>query len=564
MCRTENSDKSEFPLSAHVLAFAGGCAFIRLAATSTRAMHISGRTLSTMLTLNSRSLAADVLAAFSVALVLVPQALAYASLAGMPPAYGLYAATLPLLCAALFASSAYLQTGPVAMTSLLTLTALSPLAAPGSSDYVLLAPLLALVVGVLRVAVGLAHAGFFAYLLSQPALMGFSSGAALLICASQVPAMFGVQAAAAGANSSAIATVQWTLLQPALWHWGAMALCAFTIVLLLGGRRLHPLFPAVLIAVVAGVLATQLGFDAGPRVADVSVSWPPPTFTLPWAQLPHLLLPGLVIAFVGFAEPAAVARTLATQARTNWNADRELLAQGAANIASAAVGGFPVGGSFSRTTLARLAGARSRWCGAFVGLWVCAALPWVHWLHALPQAVLAGIVIASVVALVQLSPMVRLFALSRAQAVVAWGTFVLTIALSPRIDIAVLLGVLLGIAVHLWRERRIAVHAEYNQRTDELRLEPVGVLYFGSAPVLDDALIVALSEHPAARRLVIDLRRLGRIDYTGAVVLQRVATDAEVAGLHVRIIPGLPLQGREILLRVFGAQQHWIDESESA
>ena len=530
------------------------------------------------LTSNIRSLAADTLAAFSVALVLIPQALAYASLAGMPPSYGLYAATLPLLCAALFASSAYLQTGPVAMTSLLTLAALTPLATPGSSEFVLLAPMLALVVGVVRVGVGLAHAGFFAYLLSQPALMGFSSAAALLICASQVPAMFGVQvgvqlgvqAAVPGVGSTALETVHWTLLHPAAWSWGAIALCLFTIALLLLGRRLRPLFPAVLFAVCAGVLTTQLGLDVGPRIADVSVHWPSFNFSSPWmfasawpwAQLPHLLLPGLVIAFVGFAEPAAIARTLATQERLSWNADRELLSQGVANLASAAVGAFPVGGSFSRTTLARLAGARTRWCGALVGAWVCMALPWVHWLHQLPQAVLAGIVIASVIALVQLSPLLKLFALSRAQAFVAWGTLLLTLVLAPRIDIAVMLGVGLGIGVHLWRERRIAIHATYNDDTDALQLEPVGVLYFGSAPVLDDALIGALSEHPKARSLLIDLRRLGRIDYTGAVVLHRVAADAEIAGLQVRVIPGLPLQGRHILTRVFGADQRWIDERE--
>ena len=133
---------------------------------------------------------------------------------------------------------------------------------------------------------------------------------------------------------------------------------------------------------------------------------------------------------------------------------------------------------------------------------------------------------------------------------------------SPRIDIAVLLGVGLGIGVHLWRERRIAIHAEYNAATAELRLEPVGVLYFGSAPVLDDALIAALSEHPNARRLLIDLRRLGRIDYTGALVLHRAAADASAAGLEVRVIPGLPLQGRRILVRVFGADARWIDERE--
>jgi SulP family sulfate permease len=502
----------------------------------------------------SRPVAGDLLAAFGVVLVLVPQALAYASLAGMPPVYGLYAATLPLIAAAFFASSAYLQTGPVAMTSLLTLAAIAPLAAPGSPEYVLLAPLLALVVGVVRVLVGMTGAGFFAYLLSQPALVGFSSAAALLICASQVPAVFAVRPPAGDTVNAAV----WVLAHPAQWSPGAVLACAGTVFVMLGGRRVHALFPGVLVAVLLGIGLAWLGVDIGPGIAAVHAGWPTPSLDLPWEALDDLLIPGIVIAFVGFAEPAAIARTLATQERTPWSADRELLAQGAANIASGVLGAFPVGGSFSRTTLARLAGARTRWCGAIVGVLMCFALPLGPWLHLVPQAVLAGIVIASVVGLVQLRALRELVEISRAQAVVAWSTFLLTILLAPRIDVAVLTGVLLGVGVHLWRERRIHIDSVWNEASGELLLEPVGVLYFGSAPVLDDALIAALSEHPLATRLVIDVRRVGRIDYTGALALHRVASDAAAAGLEVRIIPGMRPQGGLILERVFGADARWI------
>ena len=496
----------------------------------------------------------DLLAALSVVLVLVPQSLAYASLAGMPPVYGLYAATLPLVAAAFFASSAYLQTGPVAMTSLLTLAAIAPLATPGSAEYVALVPLLALIVGVVRIVVGLAGAGFFAYLLSQPALVGFSTAAALLICGSQVPAVFAVHAPVQGTVDAA----WWAISHPAQWSVGSMLLCAGTVAVMLGARRAHPLFPGVLVAVIAGIAATQLGLDVGPGIEAVRASMPMPSLALPWSELGHLLVPGLVIAFVGFAEPAAIARTLATQERVRWSADRELLAQGAANVASGLLGSFPVGGSFSRTTLARLAGARTRWCGAVVGVLMCFALPLGPWLDLVPQAVLAGIVIASTVSLVRFGPLVELIDISRAQALVAWSTFALTILLAPRIDLAVLLGVLLGVGVHLWRERRIFVGSEYDDASGELRLEPVGVLYFGSAPVLDDALIATLAEHPHATRLVMDVRRVGRIDYTGAVALHRVASDAAAAGLEVQIIPGMRPQGALILERVFGADARWI------
>lgn len=503
-------------------------------------------------------LRSDALAAFAVALVLVPQALAYATLAGMPPVYGLYAATLPLLVAALFASSKYLQTGPVAMTSMLTLAAIAPLAAPQSADYVALAAMLAIMVGLVRIVVGALGAGYFAYLLSQPALLGFSSAAAILICASQFPALLGV----ASPRRDAIPGALWLLSQPDQWSFGAVALGLGTVAIVLGARARHPMLPGVLVAVVAGASLTGLGVDVGPTVGAIGARLPLPQIALSPTAVEQLLIPALVIAFVGFAEPAAIARTFATAERTPWSADKELIAQGAANVAAGALGAFPVGGSFSRTTLARLAGARSRLCGALVGLFVCAVLPFGFALAWLPNAVLAGIVLAAVLPLVRLRALVELYAVSRAQAVVASATFLLTLLLAPRIDLAVLLGVLAGVLVHLWRERRIDVRVVFDADTGELELTPIGVLFFGSAQEVDDALIAALAAHPAARSLHIDLRRVGRIDYTGALALHRVARDAVAGGLAVRIVVGSPPQGPIVLTRVFGADAGWIEAKD--
>ena len=186
----------------------------------------------------------------SVALILIPQALAYADLAGLPPVYGLFAAALPPIVAALFASSPYLQTGPVAMTALLTFGALSPLAVPGSDEYVKLAALLALIVGAVRVIVGALRAGAVAYLMSQPVVQGFTAGAAILIIASQLPTAFGV----AAPDGGVLWRAWWSISHVGEWELAAVVITMLAAALLTFGNRIHPLFPSVLVAVAAALI----------------------------------------------------------------------------------------------------------------------------------------------------------------------------------------------------------------------------------------------------------------------------------------------------------------------
>ena len=192
---------------------------------------------------------ADLIAGISVTLILVPQSMAYAELAGLPSQHGLYAAALPPIAAAFFASSAYLQTGPVALTALLTLGALSPLAPPGSPEFVGLAAVLAVVVGLVRILVGVLRVGWLSYLMSAPMMGGFTSAAAILILSSQLPGAFGVEPP----DGSVLGRAIWAVSHPASWEAPAVALTAITVVLVLGGRRIHPLVPGVLIAAGGGL-----------------------------------------------------------------------------------------------------------------------------------------------------------------------------------------------------------------------------------------------------------------------------------------------------------------------
>ena len=499
----------------------------------------------------------DVVAGVSVALLLIPQSMAYAGIAGLPPVHGLYAAILPPIVAAFFVSSPYLQTGPVAMTAILSFGALSTLATPMTAEYIGLAALLALVVGAFRVAIGASRVGFIAYLMSQPVLSGFTSAAALLIIASQVPSALGI----VGGSGSLLQNALEALLGPGGWSVASILMSMGTIAIVLGGKRLHAAFPGVLVAVVLGVAYSRFAGFGGAIVGGIPTELPALTLALPWDRVQQLIVPGIAIALVGFAEPAAIARTMATKRREVWSADREFVSQGVANLAAGLSGGFPVGGSFSRTMVNVSAGGRSRWSGAITGAAVLLFLPFSAVLAPLPRAILAGVVIAALVPLVNIRSLVTLAKTSRGQAMVGAATFALTLALAPRIDLGVLLGVGLGVAVHLYRERRVEVHRR--MEGDTLWLEAVGVLYFGSAARFEDALEAELAAHPEAKALTLDLRRVGRLDYTSATVIQRVASEVEEAGLEVRILAGRAPQSLRLLERLLGRDSPWLQDNDT-
>ena len=271
----------------------------------------------------------DFLAGISVALVLIPQALAYAKIAGVDPVHGLYAAVAAPIAGALIGSSPYLQTGPVAVTSLLTYGALAALGDPFSAKFALLAGLLAIMVGLVRLGIGLVGGGPIAYLMSQPVVVSFTSAAAILIISSQLPGLLGVDA---GSGNPFVVALS-ALSQPADWQWIDILLGVFAMVAMIGGRKLSPLFPGALVAVVATSAWSWVTDYGGSTVGDIAIALTLET-DLPWGDVPALLLPAVVIAVVGFAEPAAIARKYAAEDRTFWDSNKEFVGQGLANVAS--------------------------------------------------------------------------------------------------------------------------------------------------------------------------------------------------------------------------------------
>ena len=475
---------------------------------------------------------ADLVAGASVALVLIPQALAYAELAGLPAHHGLYAAALAPLAAALFASSPALQTGPTAMSAVLVFAALAPWVPAGTEAYAAAAALLALLVGVVRIALGLLRAGALAYGLSGPVLRGFTWGAGLLIAASQVPGALGADADGARLLGRAARA----LLAPSEWHLGALATATVAVVALRLGRRYVPRVPMVLVVALVATLASALAPGAlGPTVGAVPSGFPTFDFALPWRLAPDLFLGAFVIALVGFAEPTAIARRYPRPGR-RWDPSRELLGQGVANLAVAFFRGMPVGASFSRSALHVELGATTRFGAVVTGLTVLALIPAAPLLSDLPRAVLAAVVLVAVADLLRWGPVTDLWRFGKMQATTALATTALTLALEPRIDVAIVVGVALSVALHLAREGRLEVRTTTS--TTEGRMTVTGSLWFANAARLQDEVRSAWHRHRGVERWVIDLTGAGRVDVDAALALGALRAEAGDVGVTLEVHGG--------------------------
>ena len=448
-------------------------------------------------------LRADILAGVTVAMVAIPQGMAYAELAGLPAHLGLLATAAPALAAAAFASSAWIQVGPVATTSLLTLGALSAIATPGSEGYVALAVVLALLVGLFRLTLGLARLGRVNYVVSRGVMQGFIFGAGVLIAASQVPSFFGLRAG----EQSLWEACFTALSSPERWSAPSVAVALATIAFILVGRRIHRLFPSVLVAGAVATAAVAAGWLTVDTVGEVPALVLPNLNSLPWGRVSELLLPALVIAVLGFTEAASLGRAFSRREGTPWSADRELISQGVANLTAGLCGTFPVGASFSRTALNHLAGARTRLAGGVTGVAILAFLPLSSLVADLPRAVLAGTLLVAVSALFDRRQMLELWRDSRPDALVALIVFTLTLALAPHVERAVLLGMVVSALVRAIS--RPPCEAAVTQSADELNLVVRGHLWLRSVSSVTTPL--SRCQSSSVKRVVVQLGEVGSV-----------------------------------------------------
>ncbi len=483
---------------------------------------------------------ADLVAGLTVGAMLVPQGMAYASLAGMPPVTGLYAATVPLVVYALLGTSGQLAFGPVAIVSLLTASTLAPLADGDPSAYVALAGLLALLVGAIQLGLGLLRAGRLTAMLSHPVVSGFTSAAAIVIATSQLDKLLGLELSRASGWLPQIRDLAGSL---GATHLPTLAVGAAALLLLLLGRRVGKRLPIALVVVVAATLvAPWLGLPGlGVEVVG-EVPRGLPTPTLPLAPLDSLvaLLPGaMIIALLSYLEGISVARAVARRTGDRLDPDQELRASGAANLAAGLLQAFPVAGGFSRTAVNHDAGARTPLASIVSAVTVVLALVLLApMLATLPEAVLAAIVLAAVVSLVDVGEARQAWRVERTDGLALVVTFLATLLIGVEIGIGV--GIAASLLLSLWRVGVPTLEVEVVGSTTRVRVE--GVLLPASGVRLVEQLDAALmttgpADDPSEPRKVdLEVSGVPSADLSGVQALAAVDELCRQRGATLRLL----------------------------
>jgi SulP family sulfate permease len=505
---------------------------------------------------NAALLRSEGISAITVAMVLVPQAVAYAALAGMPLVTGLYAALFPALLATLWGGTNRLSVGPTALTCLLIASSLSGMAEPGSPEWVALAVWLALLSGGLQLLLGLVEAGWLLNLVSAPVLTGFSQAAGLLIIASQLPALTGMD----GPLSNLLTTPHFNRM--------AMAYGLGTLALLWVAKTVVPRWPAVMVAVIgSALLSYATGFEAqGAAVVGSLPAGMPGAYwpgALPWPSLGNLLVPALVIGLVSFLETASTAKLQNQAQGARWNDNQDLIGQGLAKIASAFSGSFATSTSFSRSAISTYSGARTGWSGLMVvGLVWLALLFLMPALHHVPRSVLAAVVILAVTGLIQPTQFMRLWNISRVECFTSLATFCITLLTAPRIYWGVLAGVILGLVDFLYQRLHpriieVGLHADGSLRDRILwKLPPLAPhmyalrmdaeLDFAAASSFERNIFEYLSLHPDTLHICLFAQAINRIDATGVEVFANLCSTLAARNITLHI-SGIKLPVERVL-----------------
>ena len=500
-------------------------------------------------------------AGLTVGLMLVPQGVAYAALAGMPLVTGIYASLLPGLVAVLWGSSTRLGVGPTALTSLLIGTSLVGLAEPGSAQWVSLAVWIALLSGTLQLVLGLVRFGWLLNLVTSPVLSGFTQAAALLILASQLPGLVGLRASLAELVST-----------PGLQHFdltgAAMGLGSIAALLL--ARRYWPKFPAVIVVMGgAALLSKAMGYaEGGGAVVGLLPSGLPQPYwpgALPWSTLGALVMPVLVITLVSFLETASSAKVDHQSSGTRWNENQDLMAHGLAKISSGLCGAFATSASFSRSAINLYAGARTGWASIFSCALVLVALLWLTpALHHVPQSVLAAVVVMAITGLIQPSTLRRLWHISRVEASISATTFVITLVTAPYLYWGVLVGLLMNLSHYLYQRLHpriieVGLHPDGSLRDRQLwQLPPLAPdllalrmdaeLDFASASALERSVADRMAERPGLAHVCLFAQPINRVDVTGVETFARLLALVLRQGCTLHI-SGLKLPIEQVLER---------------
>ena len=513
----------------------------------------------------------DLVAAAIVTIMLIPQSLAYAMLAGLPPEIGLYASILPIIAYALFGTSRALAVGPVAVISLMTLTAASAVAAPGSAEFIAATLVLALLSGLILIVMGVLRLGFLANLLSHPVVSGFITASGIIIATSQLKSLLGIKA-----SGEALPELVTTLIENAkdtnpytlaigviatgFLFWVRKGLKPMLVGFGLSARLADLVAKAGPIVAVALSILAVITFDLEAKgvkvVGDIPQSLPPFTVPLFDADLwQRLAVPALLLSIIGFVESVSVAQTLAAKKRQRIVPDQELIGLGAANVAAAFSGGYPVTGGFARSVVNFDAGAETPAAGAFTAVGILlAALFLTPLLASLPIATLAGTIIVAVLSLVDFKTPRAIWHYSKADFAAMAATIMVTLLIG--VEPGVMAGVGLSLALFLWRASR--PHAAIVGRVPETehfrnvkrhkvftdpRILTIRIdesLTYLNARWLEEFVLEEIAAHPKLKHLILMASAVNAIDASALESIEAINHRMADAGvcLHLSEVKG--------------------------
>lgn len=516
-------------------------------------------------------LSSDLIAAAIVTIMLIPQSLAYAMLAGLPAEVGLYASVLPLVAYAIFGTSRALAVGPVAVVSLMTATAIGEIAAQGTPAYLAAAMLLSLISGVMLIAMGLLRLGFVANFLSHPVISGFITASGLLIAAGQLKHMLGVPGGGqtlAGivadlfthAGETNVVTLGIGISVLAFLYFVRLRLKGLLVAAGVKPRAADIVTKAGPVATVAATILAVTLFDLGDHGVAVVGAIPRglPVPALPAIDLElvrQLAGPALLISLIGFVESVSIAQTLAARRRQRIVPDQELIGLGAANVASAISSGYPVTGGFARSVVNFDAGAQTPAAGIFTAVGIAAATLFLTPLLAnLPQATLAATIIVAVLSLIDVTTIRRVWTYSKVDFSAMAATILGTLFLG--VEIGVVAGVVLSLLLHLHRTSRphMAVvgnvpgtehfrNVERHKVTTSPDILSVRVdesLYFANSRYLEDRIAALVAGRPELRHVILMCPAVNAIDASALESLEEINHRLADAGitLHLSEVKG--------------------------
>lgn len=510
-------------------------------------------------------LSRDASAALVIAVMLVPQSMAYALLAGLPPIYGLYASTVPAIVYAVFGTSKHMPVGPPALMALLTFTSVSAVARPGTEEYIGYVLLLALMVGLVQLALGLLRMGFLTNFISHPVLSGFIYASAVIIALSQVKNFLGIESSDDHSTTGMVTNII-QKVENTNWIPLVIGLLSIAAIVLLG--KFVPRIPGALVAVVAATLAVYL-LSLDERGVDIVGEVPRglPQLSVPVLdfEVMRALVPAaLIVAFVGFIESISVAKAIATKEKYKIDSNQELRALGLANLSAAFFSGFPVAGSFSRTAVQYQSGGRTQMASILTALMVVATLLFLTPLfYYLPNAALAAVIVVAVYKLLDFREARYIFRIRGADGLALLITFFVTLLVG--VEQGILIGAGFALLAFLRRTAYPEIielgYAEKEEAFKGLRSYPEAKtfpealimrfdarLYFANIPFLEEYLISKIPDRPKLKYVIIDSRGINGIDVTALEGLENLIAEYKSRGIDI-IFTNMKKQVRERLLK---------------